>query len=439
MRRIRLMAVALAVCATAAAAPAAEHPLSDATIQVRYGDPAARQLIVRGRWGGSLPATAGFAGATLRVAGAFGEGGTEVIALRENAWRALPKGRGYHYVDRAGTAAGIRSIVVRRGRGGRPGVLRVRGKGLAYLRRAVHTRLSFSLEIGLDRWCAATAAPTDDGERIAGESATAPAACAPDIVVDTTWLQARLGRPDVQLIDTRATFTSGHIPSALPLRPEDLATAIGGVDFQMMPPALAEPVLSALGLRREATVVVYGVAPEYDPARVTWGLYYLGHPDVRYLDGGFDAWVATGGSVAAGAPAAATPTIYVAGTPRDVRVTATDVLTELGAPPYDMPAIRLVDARTPGEFGSGRIPSAMLRQWTANLSGGFLRPRSELEDEHAALGLDPGAPTVTYCLVGWRASVAWLTLHWLGFDDARVYDGSWLEWGAGGFPVETGP
>ena len=42
--------------------------------------------------------------------------------------------------------------------------------------------------------------------------------------------------------------------------------------------------------------------------------------------------------------------------------------------------------------------------------------------------------------LGWRASVAWLTLAWIGFEDVRVYDGSWIEWGAGGaFPIETDP
>ena len=118
--------------------------------------------------------------------------------------------------------------------------------------------------------------------------------------------------PNVQLIDTRATFTGGHVPGALPLRPEQLATTIDGIAFQMMPPASAEPVLSAIGLRRDATVVVYGMSPEYDPARTTWALTYLGHPDVRYLDGGWNAWVAAGGSTAAGAPVAGVPTTYVA-------------------------------------------------------------------------------------------------------------------------------
>jgi DMSO/TMAO reductase YedYZ molybdopterin-dependent catalytic subunit len=55
------------------------------------------------------------------------------------------------------------------------------------------------------------------------------------------------------------------------------------------------------------------------------------------------------------------------------------------------------------------------------------------------LGRDHGAP-FRLIVPHWYAvaSVTWLTLAWLGFDDVRNYDGSWTEWGAGGFPVETG-
>jgi thiosulfate/3-mercaptopyruvate sulfurtransferase len=190
-------------------------------------------------------------------------------------------------------------------------------------------------------------------------------------------------------------------------------------------------------VRRDATVVVYGVSPEYDPARMTWALTYLGHPDVRYLDGGWNAWVATGGAVAAGAPVAGTPTSYVADPIRpEMRVTGDWVLAQLGSPPYDMPAIHLVDARTSGEYATGHVPSAILQPWPTNLSSGALLPRADLEAIYDAQGFDPTRTTVTYCLVGWRASVSWLALRWLGFDDVRVYDGSWAEWGAGGFPIE---
>ena len=431
--------LAIACLGLSSAADGAEYPLSGAKVSVKYGDPLKQSLTIRGRWQGALTTGAPtFAGATLRVAGAYGQGGTSVIPLAAGSWQALGSGAGYKYLDPTGAAGGIKKIIVKNGRNGRPGIVRIRsGGGFLYDHRGAHTRVRASLEVGLDRWCADIQGPVDDGTRITAAAETPPASCPSDGVVDVAWLQARLGHPDLQVIDTRASFGGGHIPGALPLRPEHLATTIAGIDFEMMPPALAEPVLSGIGLRRDATVIVYGVSPEYDPARVVWSLYYLGHPDVRYLDGGWNAWVAAGGPTAAGAPVAGAPTTYVANPLRtDVRVTSDFVLAQIGSPPYDSPAIQLVDARSSGEYTAGHIPSAILQAWPSNLVVGHLKPRGDLEALYSGLGFDPTRTTVTYCLIGWRASVSWLALHWLGFDDARLYDGSWTEWGAGGFPVE---
>ena len=98
--------------------------------------------------------------------------------------------------------------------------------------------------------------------------------------------------------------------------------------------------------------------------------------------------------------------------------------------------LQILDVREPAEYEMGRIPSARFIQWSTNLSDGFLLSRSEIEELHA--GLDKSKTTVVYCLAGWRGAFAWLVLEWLGFEDVRVYDGSWFEWGQGGrFPIET--
>ena len=110
------------------------------------------------------------------------------------------------------------------------------------------------------------------------------------------------------------------------------------------------------------------------------------------------------------------------------------VLEQLGDPPYDMPAIQSVDARSDGEYAAGRIPNARSVNWTRNLGGGFLLPEPDLGALYE--GFDPARTTVTYCLSGWRGSFAWLTLTALGYEDVRLYDGSWNEWGNGSFPVE---
>lgn len=260
-----------------------------------------------------------------------------------------------------------------------------------------------------------------------------------DLVVDVDWLVAHLGQAGLQVIDARAGgFDGAHIPGALPLSPYALATTVEGVDFQIVGADAGEAALAAIGLRSDSIVVVYGTRPEIDPARVVWALRYLGHADVRYLDGGWDAWVAAGASAAAGPPLADTASDYrVEAVREEIRVTGDWLLEQLGAPPYDTAAVQLVDARTPAEFAAGHIPTALNVPWTLNLTGGLLLARTELTSLYAGAGLDPRRTTIVYCTAGWRASVDWLALTWLGFADVRVYDGSWLEWRAGGrFPIE---
>ena len=258
------------------------------------------------------------------------------------------------------------------------------------------------------------------------------------LIVDTAWLRDHLDDPDVQLIDTRASgFSMSRIPGAVHLRPEALATTIDGVPAQIKPPLDAQPDLRAAGLRNDTIAVVYGESPEYDPSRVVWSLLYYRHGDVRYLDGGFAAWIDDGGMLDTDTPTVEATQYTVVGVDESLRVTGDYVLSELGEPPYDPPAIQLVDARSEGEYQNGHIPSARSVNWTRNREDGFLLPKTDLEQLYD--GLDPAETTIAYCLSGWRGSFAWLTLTALGYEDVRVYDGSWNEWGNDPTtPKETG-
>jgi thiosulfate/3-mercaptopyruvate sulfurtransferase len=255
------------------------------------------------------------------------------------------------------------------------------------------------------------------------------------IVVDTDWLEENLGSPEVQLVDTRTTgYDDSRIPGAILLRPTQLATTVDGVPAQAVPPNQAQSVLRAVGLREDVIAVVYGAPPEYDAARIVWSLRYYGHVDVRYLDGGYAAWVEAGGALDTDPPNVEPTEYTIVAVEEDLRVTGDWVLSQLGDAPYDMPAIQLVDARSEGEYETGRIPSARSVDWARNLDEGFLRSRTELDALYE--GMDSAETTVTYCVSGWRGSFAWLTLMALGYEDPRLYDGSWNEWGNGEFPVE---
>lgn len=256
-----------------------------------------------------------------------------------------------------------------------------------------------------------------------------------DLVVSVEWLRDRLDDPGLQPVDTRASgFEDSRIPGAIHLRPSDLTSIVDGISGQIAPSEEAQSVLRSTGLRPDVTVVVYGEPPEYDSARIVWALRYYGHDDVRYLDGGFAAWARAEGAVEQ-RPPAATPTDYtIDSVVDDLRVSGDWVRSQLGDPPGSESLIQLVDARSEGEFSDGRIPGARSVNWTRNLEGGALRPQPELEALYE--GLDPSVTTVTYCTTGLRGSFAWLTLTALGFEDVRLYDGSFAEWANGNFPIE---
>lgn len=286
--------------------------------------------------------------------------------------------------------------------------------------------------------CGGSAVDGSDGGVPDGSLPDGGSPAASSLVVDVDWLKANLGDPNLQPVDTRGAlaFAAGRIPGAIRLRPEQLAMSDGDVPSQVASPVLAEPVLGDAGLRNGSIAIVYGVPFEYDPARVVWTLHYYGHGDVRYLDGGYDAWMDAGGSIDTEPPTVDATDYAITDLNEELRVTGAQVLSELGDAPYDMPSTQLVDARSLAEYEAGRIPTARHVQWTANLEAGLLRPVAEIEALYA--GLDPSAPTVTYCQTGWRGSFAWLTLTYIGYEDVRLYDGSWAEWGNGNgtFPVE---
>jgi len=143
-----LAATIVAVGARAHAA--GDLMLAQSTITLRGGGKPA--VVVRARWSGAtaLP-DAHQVAATLRIAGAAGEGDSGLLALPASGWRG--NATRLRYADARGRAGGIRSIVLRGGRRG--GRLLIVGGGTAW-RFAVGdmpTRVALVLDLGTRRWC----------------------------------------------------------------------------------------------------------------------------------------------------------------------------------------------------------------------------------------------------------------------------------------------
>lgn len=258
--------------------------------------------------------------------------------------------------------------------------------------------------------------------------ATADAAGCPPApgALPTEQLELLLADDTLHILDVRdpADYDAGHVPGALVVDGGALRAEVDGIGGQVAPPDRVQAVFEAAGIAPADPVVVYGAGNETTPARVVWTLAHSGHTGaVWMLDGGFDQWSAEARSVETeAAPAVASS--YAVSLVDELRVDAQWVLDHL-----DDDSVTLIDARSPGEYGEAHIPGAISVDWVTNLDAeGLYLPADALVALYG--DPDPAQTLVVYCQTGSRASVDWLVLTMLGYQDVRIYDGSWSEWSA---------
>lgn len=265
----------------------------------------------------------------------------------------------------------------------------------------------------------------------------------PERLVSTQWVAEHAGEPGVVVVESDEDvllYETGHVPGAVKV---DWHTELNDpVTRDYVDGERFAQLMSAKGIGREDTVVVYGDKSNWWAAYALWVFTLFGHQDVRLMDGGRDKWIAEGRELTTERPEV-TPADYPVVEREDapIRAYREDVLAALGTTP-------LIDVRSPQEYTGerthmpdypqegtlrgGHIPTAASVPWArAAAEDGTFRSRDELEAIYLdEVGLTPGEDVIAYCRIGERSSHTWFVLtHLLGFENVRNYDGSWTEWG----------
>lgn len=265
-------------------------------------------------------------------------------------------------------------------------------------------------------------------------------------LVSTEWLAARLSDPDVVVLHVGHgdDFLHGHIPGARAVTYGDIVIERDGVSTELPPVEQLRQTFEKLGVSDRSHVVIYAHDGRMAPmaSRVFLTLDHLGLERISLLDGGLGKWRAEGRAIGvtarAVAPGRLTPR------PREVTVDAKWMSSRAGAK-----GVSYIDTRTTPEYvgngtrgglpSKGHIARARQLEWEQLFAsverGTFLDSTSmaRLFAERVA----PGDTVVTYCLVGYRASMTYFAARMLGYP-VRLYDGSYQEWARLGFPVIQG-
>jgi len=288
--------------------------------------------------------------------------------------------------------------------------------------------------------------------------AFAAPAMASQPLVDVNWVKDHIGKPGIVFLDVRGKlagksktdYLRGHIPGAVwtnYLKDGWRAKDKNGTPGQLAPVAKLEALIGKLGISNASHVVIVpqgGKALDVGTAtRIYWTFKVLGHDDVSILNGGMAAY----GKIDAKTkkpmnklergdvkPAVQT---FKAKLRQDMIVTKADVIKARSA---KMP---LVDNRPNNQYlginrhrlakRSGTIPGArnVPENWLTQNGGGMFRPSAQLAKLYSAAGVATSGPQINFCNTGHWASLGWFASHeLLGNKDAKMYDGSMLEWSA---------
>ena len=248
----------------------------------------------------------------------------------------------------------------------------------------------------------------------------------------------------VTLIDLRPAedFSLGHIERSKHLD-------IYGVSLNDSSDAPLNAFLSIFqtlfgtrGVSQDKPVVIYDHETGERAARAVWLLAVLGHPNVSILDGGTQAWTASGKRLVrlteAPAPVDAakappTPPPYKGSLDLELLATRFDVHNAI-----DDAQTVIVDVRRESEYRgtekrarrAGTIQGAVHIFWRDHLDDkGALRPAEEIRDLYASSGVTPDKTIIPVCHGGYRSANTFIALKSLGYPRVRNYVSSWAEWG----------
>jgi thiosulfate/3-mercaptopyruvate sulfurtransferase len=254
------------------------------------------------------------------------------------------------------------------------------------------------------------------------------------LVVSNTELKALSDKhkKNLLIVDTRpfSDYAVGHVPDAVNI---DLmqfhwidTTKVGIAQFNKQMKIL----ISNIGITKNKSVVFYDNVSGPSAARGVWLLLYFSHNKVAMLDGGFEKWKKIGHEV----ETKSNQFIHSNFEGRPNSKILAD-FKQVKSAVHKKNVNVIIDARSKSEYNgstirsarAGHIPTAINIDWNSNIEKDIFKQRIKMGQIYSQI--PKHREVITYCQGGYRAANTFVVLKMLGYENVKVYLGSWGEWG----------
>lgn len=236
----------------------------------------------------------------------------------------------------------------------------------------------------------------------------------------------------------------GHIPGAILVDYGKVRVnrKINGRTVTKLVPERAafEALMQGWGVNKDSAIVVVSKGENHgdmtNATRLYWQIKYFGHDNVAVLNGGTAQWIIDRRKLSMAPSKPATGNWLAAAERKEILATSDDVAKAMKQ------GKQLVDTRSLVQYigtykksyvyAKGHIPGA--RNFPVDLVTSVSMPArftsvSDFKKLAAAMKVNTGAETITYCNSGHLATGAWFMMsEVMGNKNVRMYDGSMHEW-----------
>jgi thiosulfate/3-mercaptopyruvate sulfurtransferase len=262
-----------------------------------------------------------------------------------------------------------------------------------------------------------------------------------DRIVSMNWVRDHLHNPDVLLADCRFILgqsnerlsLSEYLPGAVYFDLEkDLSSPVQKYGGRHPLPEISTLVqtIQKAGIEAHTHVIAYDDQDGAMASRLWWLLTYVGHKKVSVMDGNFSEWKKSEYPIT-DETSKRKPSTFVPHLQPQMVVNMEEVKQKL-----THPNAVIIDSREekrylgevePIDSVAGHIPSAHHSFWkdTKDENGRF---RSSKQLREYFKKIPPAKEIIVYCGSGITATPNVLALQEAGFDNVKLYAGSWSDW-----------
>ena len=273
-------------------------------------------------------------------------------------------------------------------------------------------------------------------------------------LIEIDWLKKNLNNPEIKIIDGTwhmpgsgingfDIFKEKHIPNAIFIDLDEVSDINSDLPHMMPDENYFSEKISSLGISNNDHLIIYDMYGMFSAARIWFMFKAFGHNNISLLNGGFPAWLDSGGEVSNKINNLKT-TIYKGKLNKLLIADYQQVLENLTNQKY-----LVLDARSPERFSgiseeprpgmkSGHIPKSknlyfndLIDQDTKK----FIK-KEEIENLIKKSGIDVNKDIICSCGSGVTACIIKFAIELISKNkNIKIYDGSWSEWGV----VEESP